>query len=270
MSSLGYPFICFPGDIAGEAPYYSREHAVREIAVMAAWCENVDKPVIYDIGANNGFVSSQLAQILRPQSPQIFAFEPVPTTYAMLWRTVHQLRLESFISPVSCGFGDTAGVVTIAYDVAASLFAQIRADKLNTRAGSTLVRCPVITASDATNSLGVTPSLIKIDVEGYELQVLRGAAGILAAENPPALCLEWNPLTMNELKNSPADVAQLLRGYSFIYIDDFEGQRLPFGQVVQSTAELDWVCNLLCVPESAIERSYRVIARAQSICAPIL
>jgi FkbM family methyltransferase len=246
-SGLGLPFICHVGDESGEVAFYRPKHSIKEIALMSAWCNTTQSPVIFDVGANNGFIATQLAQVLRGKNPRIFAFEPVPSTFAQLTRTVQLLDLKDFVFPICAGVSDTAGIVTISYNPHQSLYAQIRNDSLNLRAGCYSTLSATMTIDEVVDSLALKPTLMKIDVEGFEPRVLRGAARLLGGNEPPAVCLEWNPLTLSEVNSSPSELTQSLSNYRFYYIDDFEGQRKPFGEELSNLVEITWTCNLFAV-----------------------
>jgi FkbM family methyltransferase len=248
-SGLGLPYICHLGDFSGEVPFYGRRHSAEEILLMAAWCRNIENPVIFDVGANNGFIATQLAQLLRKNSPRIFAFEPVPSTFAQLNTAIEQLDLRSVVVPLCCAVSDSPGVCAISYNPRESLFAQIRSDRLNSRVGSETAFAVTVTIDEIFSSLGVVPSLLKVDVEGFEPRVLRGAAALLSSSEAPAVCFEYNPLTLSELNNSPDEIAQSLPNYRLYYIDDFEGQRKPFGDGIPDLREINWACNVFAVPE---------------------
>jgi len=250
-SGIGVPYICHLGDLSGEVPFYERAHSAAEILLMAQWCGQVEKPVVFDVGANNGFIASQLAQLLRENSPRIFAFEPVPSTFSSLIGSIEALRLQQLVFPICCAISDKAGASAIAYNPTESLFAQVGNDTSNTRVGSNLAYCATVRLDHVVDCLSVHPTLLKIDVEGSELQVLRSAGPLLDSPDAPAICLEWNPLTLSELNNSSDEIVQSLLNYSFYYIDDFEGQRKPFGEEVRNLGEISWVCNVFAVPGSA-------------------
>jgi FkbM family methyltransferase len=253
-SGLGLPFICYLGDFSGELPFYNRKHAAAEMLLMAEWCRDLDKPVLFDVGANNGFVATQLAQLLRKRSPQIYAFEPVPSTFAQLVFAVDQLGLKETVFPIPTALSARSGLCRISFNRSQSLFAQVRDDDLNIRAGAESSWVPMATIDQAIDSLGVRPSLVKIDVEGFEAYVLRGAAEVLNSEHPPAICLEWNPVALSEVNCSSAETAKCLAAYKLFYVDDFEGQRKAFGCPIEDPASLDWVCNLFAVPVREIGR----------------
>ena len=261
-SGLGLPFICHVGDFAGEVPFYYAGHCAKQIVLMSSWCSGFENPEIVDVGANNGFIATQLAQLLRHRHPRIYAFEPVPTTFAQLKLSVDQLGLKESIIPVCCALSDSDGIAKIFYNPRESLFAQVRTDPSNPRVGRDSTLASTITLDEAIVSLGVKPSLIKIDVEGLEPHVFRGATNLLSNTEPPAICFEWNPLTASEVNRSLSEIPQMLLGYRFFYIDDFEGQRKPFGEEVANLDELTWVSNVFAVPQRAISSWKGILSNA--------
>src|SRR5262245_40279891 len=72
ISGLGHPFVCHIGDLA-EHPFYDRRACRHELQLAAAWLDGIVAPVVYDVGANVGFVATQLAQMLP--SATVHAFE---------------------------------------------------------------------------------------------------------------------------------------------------------------------------------------------------
>jgi FkbM family methyltransferase len=262
-SGLGLPFICHVGDFAGEVPFYYPAHSKKEIVLMAAWCGTFENPVIVDVGANNGFIATQLAQLLRARNPRIYAFEPVPTTFAHLKLSIDRLGLDEFIVPICGALSDSNGIAKIFYNHCESLFAQVRADSSNTRAGSCSTLSPTMMLDQALGSLAVTPLLIKVDVEGLEAHVLRGAVNLLSQAEPPALSFEWNPLTASEVNSSLSEIPDMLPGYRLYYIDDFEGQRKPFGTEIAMPTELAWACNIFAVPRTATDKWERSLSAAR-------
>ncbi len=62
------------------------------------------------------------------------------------------------------------------------------------------------------------PDVIKIDVEGYELEVLRGAAHLLGQVRPD-LFLEAHPASLGRLGTSMAELFELLRRFDYRVFD---------------------------------------------------
>ena len=134
-SGLGLPYVCYLGDESGEAPFYQPQYSVAEIALMSAWCNAIESPIVFDIGANNGFIATQLAQLVCQSKPRIYAFEPVPSTFAQLELAVDSLGLADLVFPVCCGISDSDGIVNVSYNPRQSLFAQLRENVPNPRVG---------------------------------------------------------------------------------------------------------------------------------------
>jgi FkbM family methyltransferase len=231
---------------------------------MAAWCSAIENPIIFDIGANNGFVASQVAQLLRDKNPKIYAFEPVPSTFMQLKRTIESLGLNSSILPICTALSDEPGIAKISYDDQQSIFAQIAEGVSNPRVGTATALTAVVTVDAVIDTLRLTPSLLKIDVEGFEPKVLRGARKWVASSARGAVCLELNPTTLNEVGSTTAAVSDLLEGYRFYYLDDFEGQRRAFGEEIPDITTLSWVCNLFALPEEKIGNWTHAISKAKS------
>jgi FkbM family methyltransferase len=264
-SGLGLPYICHVGDESGETPFYNYQYSVPELAVMSAWCETIDTPVIFDIGANNGFIATHLAQLLRKKNPRIYAFEPVPSTFAHLKLSIDRLGLSDVVFPTCRGVSDSSGEVKLFYNPRQSLFAQIRDDNLNPRAARQSVLVQTTTVDETIDSLQLTPNLLKVDVEGFEPRVFAGAARLLKSSTPPAICFEWNPFTLSEVKSRPSELNHSLPDYRLYYIDDFDGQRRPLGEEISNVTEISWVCNVFAVPGSAACEWEKIRFKAHSL-----
>jgi FkbM family methyltransferase len=230
-SGLGYDFLCHIGDLA-EYPYYHRSAFQHELAICTGWLREVEKPVVFDVGANVGFFATQLAQMLARQALEVYAFEPVPTTFAKLVQSVQHLDRR----PVHLSFSDRN-----------SLYAQVAACG-RPRTGDALAHAPGMTLDDFHSFVGVLPALIKIDVEGSEIAVLRGARRLLARADRPALLFEYNPDTLNECGAAIDAFHELLAGYALYYVDDFEGRKMPFGCRIARVEDAKYACNLFAVP----------------------
>ena len=142
-----------------------------------------------------------------------------------------------------------------------------RALDSNPRVGSYSTAAATISLDQAAASLNLNPSLIKIDVEGFEARVLRGALNLLSQAEPPALCFEWNPLTAGEVNSSLAEIAQILAGYHFYYVDDFEGAITPLDLKNPSSWFLSAVpqgqTEAAMFPEASIDTTFSGLNRAK-------
>ncbi|MEA2934773.1 MAG: hypothetical protein QOD74_1419 [Variibacter sp.] len=268
-SGLGYDFVCHVGDLS-EHPFYYRRACENELAICAAWLHDENRPIVYDVGANVGFFATHLAQMLAPRSPHILAFEPVPLTFVKLVETVQRLGLGERVKPIAAAVSDKHDTLCLAYSERNSPYAQVAIAQPHVRVGSDSALAVALTLDDFCTATALVPSLIKIDVEGSEPAVLRGATNLLSRPEPPALLLEHNPTTLAEFGADAGEVQQLLAGFSLFYVDDIEGQRRPFGSAIASLSEIEWICNVFAVPKSPQSRSRweGALKRASETIAP--
>lgn len=141
-----------------------------------------DGDVFGDIGANIGVYS-----ILASANAGAYsvAAEPVPATYSSLVRNVKLNDAEDKISALQCGIGDkeTTLKFTDNYDTINGVAVDQNSDE-NT------ISVPVKTLD--TVFTDKKPVLLKIDVEGYEWQVLQGAQSVFADSTLKAVIIEIN------------------------------------------------------------------------------
>ena len=263
-SGLGYDFVCHTGDLAN-FPFYDRRAYRAELELCLGWLEGEDRPVVYDIGANDGFFSTHLAQMLAGHKPNIYAFEPTPTTLAKLVQSVERLGLNDSIHPVAAAVIDNPRAVRIGYSQRNSLLAQIRPTGWRPAVGESVAEAQGVTVDGFSSSVRTLPKLIKLDAEGSEVAVLRGAQDLLSRPDRPPILLEWNPKTLRDCGESVAALTGELSGYALYYVNDYCGQKVPFGHSVESPEKIDWVCNLFAVPltEHAAGRWAAVLKRCQ-------
>jgi len=150
---------------------------------------------VFDIGANTGYYSILTAR-LNPAA-RIFAFEPHPTNYRRLERNLQLNGIDS-VRAVRAAVGDEERQIelTIPEDDTISLVSSaVRAHSesfFNIRYKQVEVPQRTIDHFARSKSLE-SVDLIKIDVESYELAVLRGASETLARHSPVLMAEVFNP-----------------------------------------------------------------------------
>jgi FkbM family methyltransferase len=165
------------------------------------WIDAETKPgdVFMDIGANIGIYTIAAAHRVGAAG-LVYAFEPHKVNALSLMRNVQLTGLSERVKVFACPLSDTAGVVAFNY---ASLKAASTASQLgHTRlAGCSEhfepVACELVLAStvDALMTAAAIrpPTLVKIDVDGNELGILRGMRILLCGPSRPrALQVELN------------------------------------------------------------------------------
>lgn len=163
-----------------------------------------------DIGANVGAYSLLLGQWVGAGG-RVFAFEPSPEVFSGLTRHVALNGLGAVITPVPCAVGDCVG------EVALALAGTIGESRIAAPGDGDVpsVTVPVTTIDEFCAAHDLTPSFIKVDVEGFELAVLRGAREtIRRAGSALALFVEMHPSLWPMLGTSRSELLDELRAQS--------------------------------------------------------
>lgn len=130
------------------------------------------KGIACDIGANIGNHAVYFAAIL---DKKVLAFEPVPSSYKTLAENIQLNDLSSLVTTYPLALGDKATKATIAIDNGNIGASRI----LKTEEGDT----EVVTLDSLIDEEEIV-AIMKIDVEGFELNVLGGAAKTIEKSRP--------------------------------------------------------------------------------------
>lgn len=143
--------------------------------------------VALDIGANLGLVSLRMAARVGP-SGYVHAFDPQPRMQSYFRRTL-ELNPDLPIRLHPIGLGAEDGTLTLSVPEGNAGSASLR----HARPGSSQIDVPVRRLDEIAESEGIDRvDFIKLDVEGFELYVLQGGAGLIARTRPKVLVLEEN------------------------------------------------------------------------------
>ena len=187
-----------------------------------------------DCGANIGLWTLTAATAVGTTG-RVFAFEPNPSTYEKLLRNVRANRFETIVRPFCSACGETSGHLPFRCesDHNVSRVAEEGAD------GTESV--PVVTLQEAVGNRPVHG--IKVDVEGFELKVLRGAEEILR-RSKPWLCVEFNPHLTGIKRLGDWDVNRFLTGLGYVCTEmtGFPGK--TEARVLAADWETNGYCNL--------------------------
>lgn len=203
--------------------------------------------VFWDVGANIGFVSLCIAS--RNMGVEVHAFEPSPSVHSRLAQNVrrnprlsprihiHRVALSNTRGPVQFfvsnePFNSGVGGLGPSHNrdnVPVEVFAQ-QGDDLIARGRMS------------------PPDLIKIDVEGFEMEVLRGLEHFLRTNSNVELVFEHEPYRLSERSMNKRAVIEYLRGLGFEirqFADPKQGLTAPLA-------------------ETTLERSCDLVARKAS------
>ena len=172
-----------------------------------------EAPIVLDVGANEGDYASQVLS-LTPGA-KVHAFEPHPATFSRLRKRAKKCGFTAIHS----GCGEENGTMTL-HDYRegdGSSHASFYGETLTSLRGAETVvhEVPVCRLDDYITRLTLSPiSLLKIDTEGHEYQVLRGLQSTLRAGLVEAVQFEFNEMNIFS-KSFLRDFMDLLAGYRF-------------------------------------------------------
>lgn len=137
---------------------------------------------VVDVGANEGIYACWAARRTGP-SGNVTAFEPVPETFHRLQANIERNNLSDVIQVVTKAAGDIEGQTTVWLPDAGHGLASV---------AQTDHSAPIPTEMTTLDAHlgGARARLIKIDVEGFEPAVLRGAHNMLNSAHPPIVLFE--------------------------------------------------------------------------------
>ena len=194
--------------------------------------------VVLDIGANCGWYSLALAR--HCASASIHAFEPIPHTHALLMRNVAHNGLGN-IHPHRLAFSDQEAELEFLHTPQCSgATSLLAAGQPVPAAQLERIRCPGTTLDAFCASHGLAPDIIKCDVEGAELMVMRGAGRILEAHRP-AILIELLRKWSQRFGYHPNDVVALLAGYGYRAYTLHAGGLEPCTGIDEETRETNFV-----------------------------
>lgn len=169
-----------------------------------------------DVGANVGLLTMRAASVVGPRG-RVIAIEAHPRTHRFLEDNLRLSGLDGRVQAIHRAVGEAPGMLT---------FTDFMSDDQNhVSVDGAGMLVPVERLDDLVPAGPV--ALLKVDVEGFELQVFRGAPAVL--ERTRAVLFESWDHHAARFGNSAAAVVALLRSSGFT-VHRLEGRELrPFG-----------------------------------------
>lgn len=199
--------------------------------------------LVVDVGANTGFYSLLAAACGR--DVRVHAFEPFAPVIEMLRENLAMNETRERIEVYPVALSDEPGETVMyvprgAYDLVETSCSL--SEQFEHRAGGTLL-VPVTTLDAHVASKGVERvGLLKVDVEGVEHRVLRGAAAVLE-HHRPIVCFELLPV------GDAAAIEAIRRRHSYV-VAGLGEHRVEVGGSVR-VRETEW--NQVLVPAEALD-----------------
>lgn len=131
-----------------------------------------------DIGANVGFYTKRMSDIVGP-SGRVIAFEPIPEAFYLLTANV-QCFTHDNVTLINAAASDCFGIASMTVPDSDNGLPNYYEASINGNGpGIPIITMPV-------DSIGIITrvSLVKIDAEGHEAQVLAGMAQLILRDKP--------------------------------------------------------------------------------------
>lgn len=179
---------------------------------MVNWLKECLKAgdTFWDIGANWGWISLPAARIVG-SSGRVIAVEPSPSNLAWLKRHIVLNKCENIVTLLEAAVCEQNGgsvSFSLLEDGCSPSNSLMFSSSVNGEAPkvSREISVPAITLDSLLAEQGRSPKLVKIDVEGAELKVLKGATQLLRSEAAPILVLAVHPFW----QSTPEDCQEIV------------------------------------------------------------
>jgi len=178
---------------------------------IAIWCSLVRQTqCAIDVGAHSGLYS--LAGHAVNDAAQIVSLEPYSLNFSRLVLNLKANR-SSIGGAINAAASDKSGVVS--FSVSSPPGYLTSGGSVSTTPGAAHISVPCVTLDKIVIKNNLQPGVIKIDVEGHELQVLRGSEAVFDTYFPDLIieCV---------FSHNATEIERFLtqRGYRFYVIND--------------------------------------------------
>ncbi len=151
---------------------------------------------IIDGGAYDGNTALLFHQMF-PQS-KIYSFEPLESTYRSLESCVKKHGLEAAVTCLQAGLGNEEGTFNLHIRNEGDAGATVTTHRPD---NTTIKEIKIMTLDTVDARLNLNVGLIKLDVEGFEKNVLEGSRHVIERDKPViAAALYHNPVDFFEIK----------------------------------------------------------------------
>ena len=198
--------------------------------------------IVIDIGANIGYYTLMFAKLVG-DTGKIYAFEPDPKNFSILEKNIQVNGYNNIIlekKAVSNKLGKST--LYMSENSAGSSM-----HKPNNVVDQIYV--DLITLDNYFEVNTITPDFIKIDIEGYELNALKGMESILQSSDKTKIMIEYNPLTKKEFNSDPMDNLTFLSelGFKFKDLNSSVQTFLTFEDIKQEYENSKKLTNFICI-----------------------
>ncbi len=166
--------------------------------------------VFFDVGANIGLVTLLTAK--EHPDISVHSFEPEPRNADRLAENVAANGLQNVrLHRVALGSSPGTAKLFVIGEMGSGLHSLAPCEK----AGHASIDIPVTTGAEVSREVGVRPSVMKVDVEGFEMDVLKGCEPLLGPGRCREVFLEAHAHAAESAREIQAWMES--RGYTMIW-----------------------------------------------------
>lgn len=195
-----------------------RERAYEEAFHEALKSAVTPGDTIWDVGANIGIYTEYFLEWTGNKG-SVIAFEPLPQAYATLEQKFKDHPLRQNVELVQMALADRIGEAVFAGEVEGdSITTTAHISDATDRASTTDIKVKLSTADHVVQNPGVkSPVVVKIDVEGFEEDVLKGGEKTFGGKSCKHILVEMHFSRMDERKlgDSASRIVQMLKGWGY-------------------------------------------------------
>lgn len=236
---LGMNFYAYKRDVIGRSIFKTGSHE----PIISNWLVKKyrDKEGFYiDIGANLGYFTCLLSKILSKKAC-VYAFEPEPENVKLLERNIHLNSLENIKTfPIALGENNSTASLNVYKS------SNRGRHSLQGQPTGRAIEVPVKPLDEVLSTECIDNNLpsidfMKIDVEGYEPNVLRGATETI--KKTKCLMLEYSPYLMNnKLEDKEDFLRNLAENFSIVLEVTKAGLKETTAEaIIQRTDQFDLI-----------------------------
>lgn len=168
--------------------------------------------IFVDLGAHIGYFTLLAAKRVSPTG-HVYAFEPVPSTCRLLEQNILINGFQSVVTIVPKAVSEKSGRVRFFLPKNSSVSAQIATDTEN----GNCIEVETISLDEFFEQIGWPRiDLIKMDIEGAEIQALRGMKELCRRNVGLKLIIEINYPNLIKRKIDLRDIIKVLSDYGFM------------------------------------------------------
>lgn len=235
----GVRFVLYPWNQPQALQFIHRSFDTADFRAISQLVQAGD--IAFDVGANVGEYSVLLSRQCGAAG-QVWAFEPVPDTYWRLRETLALNRCEN-VTPVQAAVSDKAGTVRMnLFEPQYSAWNTLGMPEMVTPEGERVspaksVEVPSCTLDEFCRFEKIEKiNFLKVDVEGFEEAVFRGAAELLRERRIDCVCFEISQAPLQGANATSRSIFEALKSFGYLAYS-FNEADVSFRGPIADTAE---------------------------------